>query len=567
MDCPDGKGWYSLGINPALEELGKNEYTFELKKYPGHPVELTKNEEYAYGTCSSKTENLDQAVYKHRPKSSVLSKPKHSKPLIILNLTLDSVSRRFFYRKLSKTVEFLNNLQGYTAFDFKIHNVMGEWSASNVVPQVCGDILFKMHRERIYEDLFYDNSLWKYANDSGFATMFIEEGCTDDLSKYLGRRLRVDHIVTSFYCAAGKFSGFKNNLPDQRCIGHHNSHVYVYNYISEFSKNYKGIHQWIYSHINTAHEKSGTVINTLDLDTLEFLKSYLQENKDSQVVVFLTGDHGMRYGDWFKKVDGAHEHRLPLGVVIASDSLLESIEGVYDTLTHNSRRLTSKLDLYTSQLHLVAGTKKHITRDSKDYLKLKSTTSREYKPISLFLEKVPNNRTCEDVKIPSFWCSCLKMQEVKETEYPEFIYKIAQEVVYQINEETNSPKTSPYSHICQKLSLKEITKLQVLATKEEYYKMQFTVNESDSALFETVVLVTSKKYNARNINEAYPFYPYFFRGKNFKVMYIRRVDSYAGVCEDLCKAKMIEAELCICHPLEYILEKEPHLKNYLGTSY
>mgnify|MGYP006875400638 CR=1 FL=1 len=73
MNCPNGKGGYSLGINPALEQLGKNEYTFELKKYPGHPVELTNNEEYAYGTFSSKTGNFTQdfTILTHLPETVI----------------------------------------------------------------------------------------------------------------------------------------------------------------------------------------------------------------------------------------------------------------------------------------------------------------------------------------------------------------------------------------------------------------------------------------------------------------------------------------------------------------
>lgn len=31
------------------------------------------------------------------------------------------------------------------------------------------------------------------------------------------------------------------------------------------------------------------------------------------------GDHGMRYGDWFTKADGAHEHKLPAFFLIVSE--------------------------------------------------------------------------------------------------------------------------------------------------------------------------------------------------------------------------------------------------------
>lgn len=43
------------------------------------------------------------------------------------------------------------------------------------------------------------------------------------------------------------------------------------------------------------HEDTGTVISTLDSDLVEFLNKTLEA--DDETVIFLMGDHGMRYGD------------------------------------------------------------------------------------------------------------------------------------------------------------------------------------------------------------------------------------------------------------------------------
>ena len=43
-------------------------------------------------------------------------------------------------------------------------------------------------------------------------------------------------------------------------------------------------------------------------------------------------DHGMRYGEWFKLIDGSHEHKLPAMFTIVSKSIMDSIEGSYDTM-------------------------------------------------------------------------------------------------------------------------------------------------------------------------------------------------------------------------------------------
>ena len=70
------------------------------------------------------------------------------------------------------------------------------------------------------------------------------------------------------------------------------------------------------------------------MDTVDFLQSYLAET-DKKTIVFFMGDHGMRYGDWFKTLDGSHEHRLPFLFMLASRGLIESLPFSHDILSHN----------------------------------------------------------------------------------------------------------------------------------------------------------------------------------------------------------------------------------------
>ncbi|CAG9331660.1 unnamed protein product [Blepharisma stoltei] len=555
-------GRYVLGMSQEDEELGVKEYTIPFEEYPGKPVKLKNKEEWAYATCyEDRDEYLEEAAYHHRPKPEILERPAQESPIVFISLTLDSVSRRNFYRKLPKTIEFLQSLEDdYKIFDFKIHNVMGEYSANNLAPQFFGDIEYKTHKDKVYKDIFWEKSIWKYAKMAGFVTLFIEDGCTNDLARYFGRSIKVDHIGTYFWCGAKRFNNYENNMESQRCIGRKNSHVYIYDYISEFSKNYRQQSQWVFTHINTAHENSGKIISTLDIDTRDFLKAYLTQQKGVKIVLFINGDHGMRYGEWFKKIDGSHEHRLPLCMFIASKSLLDMIPNSYDILTHNSNRLTTKLDLYTTQLHIFSLLSQNITKDSEEYKRYKQMTTERFQPISYFLEKAPNNRTCESIGVPAFWCSCLKFTEITNSTYPNFVRKLADEVIYQINEETNSPRQAPYDHICQKVTLKEIKKLWVLSISEDFYKFHIMTHESEKALYEAVVLVTTAPLRARSMLDAFTINPYFETGKKrIWIAYIRRVDSYAGICETITKARKISSELCICKNTDEIVKNEPNL--------
>lgn len=548
MNCGKSgfKGKFVIGEDAESEVLGLRVHEKEFENYE-KPVKL-KSEEFVFGTCDKdKVKFLENAIYRHRPKAKIMEQKIEKDPLKIIMITLDSVSRRSFFRKMPETVKFLNNItKGFEVFDLKIHNVMGEYSAANIIPMLIGDQYFKMYWDIRKEDIYKERAIWTHAKKYNFTTLFIEEGCTDDLARYLGKEINVDHIGTSFWCAARRFNDFENNSKDQRCIGLNNSHAYVYNYIEEFSKNYKHLNQWVFTHVNTAHESSGLLISTMDLETLYFLQRFLSEHLDSKTILFITGDHGMRYGEWFKKLDGSHEHRLPLGLIIASNKLLDSIPFSIDVLSHNSKRLTSKLDLYTTQLHLLESTRSPVDRASSIYKSLKKYSSENYELVSLLLEKIPNNRTCFDIGIPAFWCSCLKFAEVNE-EPDKIVLNIGQILIDNINEESFRSRVTSAGSVCQKLTLGKIQKLWVLSTDEEYYKLQFEINEQTGVLFESVVLLTWKNYRQRNPNDSYQQMPFYDFGKRkLNIMYIRRVDSYAGKCEDIAKKFDVRAEICIC---------------------
>jgi hypothetical protein len=56
----------------------------------------------------------------------------------------------------------------------------------------------------------------------------------------------------------------------------------------------------------------------------------------------------MRYGDWFTKVDGSVEHRLPVFFILASNDLQKLFPDIMKYLQHNTGVLVSKLDMHTT---------------------------------------------------------------------------------------------------------------------------------------------------------------------------------------------------------------------------
>ena len=69
----------------------------------------------------------------------------------------------------------------------------------------------------------------------------------------------------------------------------------------------------------------------------------------------------------------------------------------------------------------------------------------------------------------------------------------------------------------------------MLIGKEDYFKIKFTINQAENVVFEAVVVFTAVGYRAMNIAHAFTLNPHYMAGrKRLRVIYIRRVDSYAG---------------------------------------
>ena len=589
MDC---KGEYYLGVNQDEEKLGNEKYNLTVHKYKGKPVKLKNKEEWAFGTCEEgKTTKLEGATYSHRPKKEAYERAKakmeqqqklarenfgesETRPVTVLMLVFDSISRKHFYRKLPNTAKFLNSVDPdkFRISDYKIQNVMGDNSMPNVYPVWTGKSLPPLSKEQIWtrryqnEDLIENRAIWTYLREKGFVTLFTAEFCDHYFSMAIGRKPSVDHLQTLFWCAAERLTGFNDCGKFQRCVGNRNSHYHMLNYTYQFIQNYEGVNKWAHIMSLPGHEDTGTVIETLDDDLVYFLQKYMS-TKD-ELAIFLMADHGMRYGEWFKLIDGSHEHKLPMLFTIISTSLAKDIPGSLDNLHHNSNRLVSKLDLHRTLKHLGnVPYYRGYTRDSPEY---QEWITESPNAISLLLDKVPNYRGCDDINIPPYFCSCTVFRTVDEKLYnstaPESPYAarifsiMVNELISQVNSEAYTPFKSAFGHICQKVHFDKIESAEFLKIDlfTHFYKLIVSVKESHVARFEAVFMISSNYLRARRPEQAYPLINIYIQGrKQMRIMYIKRQDPYAGLCEELCKLKQIQPPLCICNSLERIKYHEP----------
>jgi hypothetical protein len=122
----------------------------------------------------------------------------------------------------------------------------------------------------------------------GFDTVF------DFISTYVGRKIDADHVATNFWKAAKRAVAYNEHSENQRCIGKHNSHWYMLEYLKQYISNYENHNRFAYVHLNPGHENTGSVIKTVDTDVVNFLSSVLSnyDAKNEDIVLVLTADHG-----------------------------------------------------------------------------------------------------------------------------------------------------------------------------------------------------------------------------------------------------------------------------------
>lgn len=545
MDCPDGKNdkfIYGPMDDRKIIKREEGHVGWKVKEYK-EPLDA-KHIEFGLGSCKKDdgefiqgymTPIFNKTAY-DIAKSKVVGKPK-----IVYFLTLDSLSRRHFFRKTPKIIEYLNSLNKgskYSVFDYKLHNNMADSSPRNQVPIFSGSSSYSTFNiENKNGDLLGKKALWNILRDKGYINYLGWEDCDGSFVNYFGRYPDVEYSVGPFYCAIETFTtnSFRKEDTEQRCLGGHMSHYYILNYTDDIVDMNLGVNMMLYAHLSAAHEYTGNHAETLNEDIQEYLENFLRKyGETNDVLIFLQADHGMRYGDFFRDLDAYQENKLPGLFIIASRSLLDKTEFSYHSLYMNTQRLVSKIDY------------------RRTVLELEGLKDNHPGSINLMTQIASKNRVCEDLGIRAWDCSCLKMTEI--TQLNEKLEKIidllknyAEEL---INSETYSHEGYSQGEICKKVELGKVTKIYQTGVNnvQEMYKLEIETPTKSGVKFSiSYILSSDGKYTNPSKNkfraESFSFGRYPVKAR---ILSIGRLDSYAGPCEIIASKKGIRPELCIC---------------------
>jgi hypothetical protein len=519
----------------------KNRFT--ILDYQNFTVNVSKKNEWVLASCHNSQNSSDYKLGDIHPtfnpssysNAISLSKNDRYNPRVpILYLVLDSFSRRHFYRKLPKTLSFLENLsrQGeYGVFDFKMHNIVGSKSIDNMSVVLTG------MNKRTRKEAGPSNDIWVLLRKLGFMTMVGQEDCSKIFAYTFGKSMNVDHSIQQFFCAANKYSKFttkKKVTSTQRCIGNRMSHDYMLDYLEDFLDMYIHSSRWAYLHIDAAHEGTGQHAATLDESLVTFLEKAVV--REDFPVIFLEADHGMRYGDWKRNEAGSQEWKLPAFWMLIPHKILKDIPNSYSNLIHNTYRLTTKYDIRQTMLSLAAFLKNRpINKDPIG--------------IDLLTQRVMNNRTCEEMRIPLEYCSCMSFLEIepyllyndiiKDSDFTSIrylIFSLVEITIDKLNDQVNYNNET--LRLCRSLKLKEILNSSI-SLYGGMVTVRVVISTSPEMVVESLFQITESDYGQDKI---------YFRDTlmDYKIVYLSRINEYNHTCEEVSQAFEIDPEFCLC---------------------
>lgn len=494
MNCPENTNNKILtgpidNLKITYREEGHKNW--EVKSYT-NPLSA-ENIEFGLGSCEKDDEYLQQVdmfpIFNKTAYEKAQKKIK-SKPRIVYFLTLDSLSRRHFFRKLPRVINLLNTLNknsSFSVFDFLLHNNQGTTSPKNQAPIFSGDAKFReTNIKDKNQDLLGKKALWYKLREKGYISFVGFEDCDGSFVDYIGKIPDVEYTVGPFYCAVETFTenSFRKEINMQRCLGGHQTHFYILNFTDNIVDLNPGVNLMLYNHLSAAHENTGQHAETLNDDITEYLENFLRKYSEKyEILIFLQADHGMRYGVFYNEIAAYQENKLPGFFLIASKSLLDQFPYSYNALATNTQRLVSKMDY------------------RKTVLSMEGIQEYNPKAIDLFSEIAPTTRSCADMDIPAWECSCLKMREISNPstyvkKLVKFLINYAEQV---INTQGHSNKNYPIGKFCKQIFLTNIKKIYHTAVNnvEEMYKVEVESSTRENMKFAITFSVVSDNWKMK----------------------------------------------------------------------
>lgn len=388
--------------------------------------------------------------------------------LSVLVVGIDSISRLNFIRAMPKTVTYLQKT-GW--IEMKGYNKMDD----NTFPNLMA-ILTGMNYTQVRNTCMTDNKtpvdscpfIWKNFSQEGYVTAYGEDEPTIGTFNFQKTgffKTPVDYYMRPFMLAAEKNTKIKKKDNLKTCLGPTLSIEHIYKYASDFATTFRDNLYFALFWMNSLSHNNVNTPSALDIRSLKFLQELTNNGVLNNSLVVYLSDHGMRFGKIRETYVGWLEERLPFIYIWVPEWYRKLYPQKFSNFLDNKEKLTSPFDLHLTLQDILYGSHDNGTRSCPEC-------------VSMF-DRVPWNRSCEDVGVTEHWCTCSEYRSLS-TEGTS-VRSMVRFVLNEINSLLDSGKAfTDNSTKCAKLSVKRI-----LAVRSKVYEHKLGYDEY-VVLFETL---------------------------------------------------------------------------------
>ncbi|KAL0859751.1 hypothetical protein ABMA27_010110 [Loxostege sticticalis] len=331
----------------------------------------------------------------------VTPSPENRDSINVLIFGFDSMSKNGFIRRMPKTHRYVTEvlkvtiLQGY--------NIVGDATVAALFPLLTGNNELEMPEYRKYKTnrtVDVKDFLFYKVKQHGYRTAYFED--TPKWGTFQNRfngfnEQPTDHYLRSFFVVEESMETFQ-----QYCSGDTPRHRLMMNITDQFLS-FNTTKRFIFTFMADVSHDDFNMIKNADEATVEFLKTFKEKGRTKDTLLVFMGDHGSRYAEIRKTLQGRLEERLPLMAILLPDDLLATRPSAQEALEGNSRVLTTPYDIHATVLDAM---------DLIQYMPNYTVPGADTPRAMSLLKPIPKNRSCSEAGIQPHWCACVSWDSV-----------------------------------------------------------------------------------------------------------------------------------------------------------
>ncbi|KAL0811354.1 hypothetical protein ABMA28_009764 [Loxostege sticticalis] len=327
--------------------------------------------------------------------------PKNKDSVNVLIIGYDSMSKNGFIRHMPKTYKYITEelkvtiLHGY--------NALGDGTTAALFPLFTGKSELEMPdaRKKPYNHITFDikDFIFHKVKQHGYRTAYFEDDPSTGTFQYRYNGFNAqpaDHYLRAFFLE-------KSMIDNQEyCTGDTPTHTLMMNITDELL-NIPDSKQFIFTFMSDVSHDNFHMVSHADEATVEFFKSFKEKGRTKDTLLMFMGDHGTRYAEVRKTLQGRLEERLPLMAILLPEKLLQTRPSAQKALESNARVLTTPFDIHATFLDAM---------DLRQYMPDYTIPGAAMPRAMSLLKPISERRSCSEAGIEPHWCACVSWNNI-----------------------------------------------------------------------------------------------------------------------------------------------------------